>query len=435
MGNQDSPGRSAGIPNDPEMVLAGYGWCGEGFRGTKLCARYIRRCRDNIRAYLEERLAGDAPVRALLEQTTKHISQKAAPLDEKYLMTWLWYDINEKVHNGFRDIATPDIASAKAMRAMRPTLPEAARKCCIGGRTHEAVKLADDSKEENWDRKYSWFRLPSEALSFELDEACLCYLKYRCAHDPTIIKENFMRMAALEDAADIACVLVDAYNALCTDLERVVAYGCTDEMLLERCRKTSEDAQKTFEEADRMRSEASKAEEEWKGRYSDLKHRYNELKRWQAESGLEDELHMQQRLIDKYLRQLEEKDGEIAALKKKEDAPEDDGISTEEDPLPGIDRDGRYVFFLTDTDFERRIGRLTELFPNSTFTGDADRIYASTTDAVFMMTRHVRHDAYYACKNACKKKGVPLIHVSHRNPDMVMKVLDDAARAGQERKE
>lgn len=93
----------------------------------------------------------------------------------------------------------------------------------------------------------------------------------------------------------------------------------------------------------------------------------------------------------------------------------------QEEEIKELDKNGKYLFICyEDVTFKRVI---LDEFPNASFCDSSININASSTDLVIVLTEHINHSAYYAAKEQCKSKNIPLIHCRFSNLELIKELM------------
>ena len=92
--------------------------------------------------------------------------------------------------------------------------------------------------------------------------------------------------------------------------------------------------------------------------------------------------------------------------------------------LPELDTSKRYLFVVgEEITFQ---SKLSEAFPNSSFTSKIQSISQMDIECVIAITSCIDHSVYYGMKNQCKSQNVPFIHCEHSNVELIKQLLLNA---------
>ena len=104
-------------------------------------------------------------------------------------------------------------------------------------------------------------------------------------------------------------------------------------------------------------------------------------------------------------------------------ASELNDTQVEFEELMDIDANGRYFFLGFDKNgFQEKV---LQHFPNAIFE-DTNVNLSSSIDMVIILTSHIIHSTYYAMKEQCKNKGIPMIHCKHSNINLIKELMWNA---------
>ncbi len=88
-----------------------------------------------------------------------------------------------------------------------------------------------------------------------------------------------------------------------------------------------------------------------------------------------------------------------------------------------LDMNGRYVFFADESKTTFASNILKE-FPNAKITKTPDAVSSDAVDMVIIMTELIDHPSYYSLKEICKTKGIPFIHCSFQNINIIKQTME-----------
>lgn len=269
-------------------------------------------------------------------------------------------------------------------------------------------------------------------IEAEFDESCFEYLHSRIAEEnSTVNYDNFTihglprgdgeAMSIVRNTIDHAAM--DLLN--CTREENAVTFESRDGSKIYK-----EAIAKAKEEIEAVRDELEKEKEKNFTLRKKLQG-FDEAKNKEFESLKEEnkELYHEKSKLEKRNTALE---AECERLKKMIADMQRDAIEEDEDVARNgekpveVDTTKKYIFIMDGYPFGEE--QILKTFPNSQIVGDYVEFNPLTVDAVVCITSRVKHYVYYSTKDYCKKKGVPFIHSTRANPEMIKRAIAECEK-------
>lgn len=261
-----------------------------------------------------------------------------------------------------------------------------------------------------------------DIINKEIEKVCKDYIRFRCIEMKEVDESNYFQ--TLPENPGYAMVLFDRIvNYIKIDIDNFCSQKRAKEMrkiLKQKTVKTLAD--ENNELSDRIEELEKEVVENKKTinilnsklKHSSLPKKSNEIQLLSEQN--EALVRQNDKLKEKYNQLL----NKYEALKEKNKEKITEREKQEEE-LKELNKDGKYLFIsYEDVTFKRAV---LDEFPNSDFCDSNININASSVDLVVVLTEHINHSTYYAIKEQCKQKNIPLVHCRFSNLELIKELM------------
>ena len=258
-------------------------------------------------------------------------------------------------------------------------------------------------------------------VNTEIEKVCKDFIRFRCSEMDNIDESNYF-LTLPEDIIYAILLFDQIINYIKVDVDNICFSSDSKELrkiLKQKTVKVLRDSNEEFsnriEELEKELAENKRTIEILNNRIkskSTEKNNNTELIKEQNSALIRQNDKIKEKynqLLHKY-EELKVKTSEIII---------DSEILKEE--MKELDINGKYLFICyEDVTFKRVI---LDEFPNSDFCDSNININASSVDLVIVLTEHINHSTYYAMKEQCKSKNIPLVHCRFSNLELIKELM------------